>query len=97
VSPDELVDDARGIVNLASGIDPRIYGLLDEMERRLCNGSETIGEYQRLTGTDYPGTLKRYIEIGRIVVGGSSPATWPDPAKFGTALDLGGASKDGEA
>lgn len=64
----ELVDEGRRIVNLVPGIDPGIYRVLNECERRLRNGSDTIGEYQRLTRTDYPGTLKRRIELGQVII-----------------------------
>jgi hypothetical protein len=38
---------------------------------RMENESTTIEAYQRLTGTDYPGTLGAYIKLGRV--------TFPDP------------------
>lgn len=63
-----LIDEMRTIVATTPGIDPKIYRLLDECERRLHNGSDTIGAYQELTNTDYPGTLKRHIEIGRVTI-----------------------------
>lgn len=67
---DELYDDMRRIAGTANGIDPRIYRLIDEAERRANNASDTIGRYQQLTKTDYPGTLERHIELGRVVVNG---------------------------
>lgn len=67
-APIDILDAARKIASTTPGIDPTIFCLLNQAETRLHNGSETIGEYQRLTKTDYPGTLAAQIANGKIEI-----------------------------
>lgn len=67
-----LTHEARAILSASGAFDrrSRIHDILDELERRARNGSETIGLYQQLTGTDYPGTLSAKLANGTIVIRG---------------------------
>lgn len=46
----------------------RLEADLAGMRQSMANASDTIGQYQQLTNTDYPGTLRRHIDLGRVVV-----------------------------
>ncbi len=70
---EELLAEANGILRASAAFDDRhsrIYDLLAEIARRLRNGGHTIGAYQQLTGTDYPGTLAARLANGDIVIRG---------------------------
>jgi hypothetical protein len=54
----------REVATLRSRL-AEVYSALSGVQRR---ASDAIEMYQRLTGTDYPGTLAAYIGCGRIVI-----------------------------
>jgi hypothetical protein len=74
---DSLRDAAALLMRLGYTEESRV---VSEAVLRFERGRDTIGRYQELTGTDYPGTLEAYIRLGRVA--------FPDPAYLPPAAAL---------